>query len=290
MRDRVLDLDVAHDEPTVAPPFADDFHAAVQRCARIRACASGRTRRIVAVEREVLAHERNGIAQARRPRRGRRALRAAARAISCGIAASRTATAIASTSCSGPRFSTLIAVMRGRRRAARDARMHGDRRDETRKAHAEDGRERAARRHARDEDALAIDAIRAAHAADLRRDDGRFAVAMRRARVEPVPAPPWIGRVLLRRQEDHAFLRGRRTRRCACRARSRRPSACSRGSSTTSGDRRKRERALWNVHEVVAARPYGGCAADPAVRGELRSRTRSGRAPARGGTSRRRAP
>src|SRR4029078_8675052 len=45
-------------------------------------------------------------------------------------------------------------------------------------------------------------AIPASYGANLRSDDGRLAVATHRARVEPVPASPGIGGVLLPREQN----------------------------------------------------------------------------------------
>jgi len=201
------DLDVACDEAPFAPPFADDVglaggqHAPAlgirrRQVAPIRARASRR----VIVEGQVLADQRNGVA-------GRDDIVGAA-----VHGQQRHAQCTRRCRCARCERNLLDILVRpllhdrerlrhGRRRPAGESRMHGDRRDKAGKMHAEHRRQCAAGRHAGDEDASAIDAIAASDAADLRRDDGRLALSIHRALVEPVPASPRIRRVLLPRQQ-----------------------------------------------------------------------------------------
>ena len=151
-------------------------------------------------------------------------------------------------------------------------------------AHAHDRGQRAARRHARDQDPLAVDPVDAAHAADLRGDDRGLALAVHRALLEPVPAAPRVGGVLLPRQQHHASGRGRPGRRRACPARIPRASAGSRGTaraaaraSSASGPSARRRGSRGSARRSARSRPIRGT--------RTSSRTRSGRARARGGTS-----
>ena len=169
-----LHFDVSHDEATVAPPFAHDLDASA-RMRDLRLRIRG-THGIVAVEPQVLAHERRRVN--RRDHLVAVALDREQRHVHL-VRQRRDARAI------GDRFDVLLRASRkdahgrhaGFRRAARDARVYGHRRHEARKSHAEDGRHGASRRHACDVHALAVDAIAASHRTDLRGNDGGFAVA-----------------------------------------------------------------------------------------------------------------
>ena len=232
--------------------------------------ARRRTRRIVAVEREVLAHERGGM---------RRRDDLVAVAVYCE---QRHANLVRHRRFAHGRRDRFDVLLRsalqhadrshaGFRRAARDARVHRDGADETREAHTEDRRERASRRHARDVDTACgrCDTAGAPNGSAPRRwplrrrhatCDGSNQFQHRHGLAESF----CVGR-----RTTHPFAVGElRDARAARDIVGRLLAAVEQHD-----ERRSPEagRTLWHVHEVVAARPYGGCAADPAMRGELRS-------------------